>query len=188
MKIHFISDITLETLAKKQFLNSSHIYSFEFVEDLVSHLSQFDRFANYDMLYIHLDADFKNYSDSYLGYVLNQIHNLSERTSQTILCSNLIGRGWSIQGLHEMISLSTTHSFVCNEALTHLQNKNNFFFFDVQSIIYDLGRSNIYNFKLGHLYQMPYTKSFLDKFSTKFEDYVEKLASPDKKSHCSRLR
>ena len=97
MKVLVISDITLETLNRKQLLHSKHNYSFIFSEDLLYEIDLFDEFNNFDLIYIHFDSFFKRYRKEYVSLLLNSILSLSNKTQKIIALSNLFFADWSEQ-------------------------------------------------------------------------------------------
>lgn len=62
-----------------------------------------------------------------------------------------------------------------------MRRKQNVYFFDIDNLIREIGVFQTYNYSLGHLYQLPYTKLFLDNFATYLDQLVLKINSPDKK-------
>lgn len=89
MKVLIISDITLETLSRKQLLHSINKYSYIFAEDLFNELNVFEGFEDHDIIYIHFDCYFKRYRRDYISLLLNSILNLSNQTKKPIALSNL---------------------------------------------------------------------------------------------------
>lgn len=181
MKILIVSDITLETLNRKQLLYSNHNYNFVFYEDLSYGLEIFDGFSKYDLIYIHFDSYFKRYRKEYFSILLNSILNLSNRTQKTVALSNLFFVGWSEQSLTDNCGEISSSNKVFQTQIELLVKRQNVFFFDIDSLIRRIGISQTYNYSLGHLYQQPYTKSFLEIFAKYLDQIILKIGSPDKK-------
>lgn len=57
----------------------------------------------------------------------------------------------------------------------------NVYALDVSRCIRLLGEKNIYNYALGHLYQMPYTRELMSVMATEISAMLQKLHTPDKK-------
>jgi FkbH-like protein len=181
MKVLIISDITLETLNRKQLLHSKYNFSFIFSEDLLYKLEQFDEFKKFDFIYIHFDSYFKRYRKEYISLLLNSILNLSNKTKKNIAISNLLYSGWSEQSLINNCGAISSSIKLFQSQIEILLNKQNVYFFDIDSLIRKIGISQTYNYSLGHLYQLPYTKSFLESFATYLDQIIFKISTPDKK-------
>lgn len=181
MKVLIISDITLETLNRKQLVHSKYSYSFIFSEDLLYELEQFDEFNRYDLIYIHFDCYFKRYRKEYISLLLNSILILSNKTQKNIALSNLLYSGWSEQSLINNCGTISSAIKVFQSQIELLLNKQNVYFFDIDSLIREIGITQAYNYSLGHLYQLPYTKTFLESFATYLDQIILKISSPDKK-------
>jgi FkbH-like protein len=181
MKVLIISDITLETLNKKQFIYSDNNYTFIFCEDLLLELNVFEGFENYNIVYIHIDNYFKRYRNDYLSILLNSVLNLSNQTQTTIALSNLFFGGWSENSLFNSCGVISNSINDVEQQVKLLLNKQNVYFIDVDNLIREIGVSQTYNYTLGHLYQLPYTKNFLEKFATYIDRIFLKISSPDKK-------
>lgn len=181
MKVLIISDITLETLNSKQLLYSENSYSFIFCEDLLLELDVFEGFENYNVVYIHFDSYFKRYRNDYLSHLLNSVLNLSNQTQKTIALSNLFLGGWSENSLVNSGGVISNSITDIEQQLKLLLNKQNVYFVDVDNLIREIGVSQTYNYTLGHLYQLPYTKVFLENFARYLDQFFLKINSPDKK-------
>jgi FkbH-like protein len=181
MKVLIISDITLETLNSKQLLYSENSYSFIFCEDLLLELDVFEGFESYNVVYIHFDNYFKRYRNDYLSHLLNSVFNLSNQTQKTIALSNLFLGGWSENSLVNSGGVISNSITDIEQQLKLLLNKQNVYFIDVDNLIREIGVSQTYNYTLGHLYQLPYTKVFLEKFARYLDQFFLKISSLDKK-------
>lgn len=181
MKVLIISDITLESMSKRQLLHSKNEYSFLFSEDLVSELRIVDVSSTVDIVIVYFDAFFKKYHENYIDLLLETVFSLSKRITKTVFCSNLFYSGWITCALTESAGL-VGDAFTRRLSLFEgLKSASNFCFFNAQQVIYDLGKSQTYNYKMGHLYQAPYTKAYLDELAQYLDSLIIKFGSPDKK-------
>ncbi len=181
MKVVVISDITFESLSRKQLVNSTHNYSFIFTEDLLYELDNIERFDNYDIIYVHFDSYFKKYRKDYIVLLLNTILELSNKIEKIVAISNLYFVGWSQESLINSCGAFSESREDFEEQIEILLKKDNVYFFDIDNLIREIGLSHTYNYSLGHLYQLPYTKAFLDKLAAYLDNIVSRLSSPDKK-------
>ena len=67
-------------------------------------------------------------------------------------------------------------------AVKAILQTSNVFFYDVKKIITNIGLQKTYNFKLGFLYQMPYTKDFIALLSAELRSAIRFLTTPEKKA------
>jgi FkbH-like protein len=181
MKVLVISDITLETLNRKELLHSKQKYCFIFSEDLLYELDRFNEFNNYDLVYIHFDSYFKRFRKEYISLLLNSILNLSNKSQKNIALSNLFYAGWSEESLIDISGAIPSSIKAFESQIEFLRKKQNVYFFDIDSLIREIGISQTYNYSLGHLYQLPYTKKFLETFAKYLDHIILKVSSPDKK-------
>ncbi len=181
MRVLVISDIVFEPLGRNQLLNTKDSYTFVFSEDLVTALDQFQKYNDFDLFYIHFDSCFKKYRKEYIGLILVSIFKFSCRTSKEIIVSNIFEIAWSEISLIQTVGAAHYFLTVFQSELNLLQQKENVRFFDVENILNYIGRKQAYNYNLGHLYQLPYTKKFIDEFSFHLNEYISKIYLPDKK-------
>lgn len=181
MKVFVISDVTLEPIKKKQLSNSKFDYSFIFSENLVLGIDSFENNTVHDNIYIHFDTYFKKYSEEYVLFVFSSILRLSQRIKNNIVLSNILDLGWHDTSLFSSVGAFNTYDSSLYDIIQQLKKRSNVIFLDVQTLILEVGRNNTYNFSLGHLYQLPYTKLFLDKFALLLDNFILKINSVDKK-------
>jgi FkbH-like protein len=181
MKVLIISDITLETLNRNQLLYSKNIYSFIFSEDLLYQLENIENIENYDIIYIHFDCYFKKHRSDYISMLLNSVLYLSNKTQKIIAMSNLFFGGWLEKSLFDSGGAIRESVINFEPQIELLLQKSNVYVFDIDSLIRGVGVSQTYNYSIGHLYQLPYTKVFLDNFAKYLDQVILKISSPDKK-------
>ncbi|MEO5563750.1 MAG: HAD-IIIC family phosphatase [Chitinophagaceae bacterium] len=184
MNISIISDITFDPIVKRLSGNADiSVNHYSYSDKIVPELLQVgNKLEGTDILLVHFDSYFFRYADSYIGEIFEAIHNLSGQFTGNILVSNNIfnGRHTSVLknniGQHEQLILEQESAF------RKLMNSNNVYFYDFKSLVTEIGIQQAYNFKLGFLYQMPYTKSLLELLSTELENYIRFLVQQEKKA------
>lgn len=181
MKVQVISDLTLESLSRSQLKNSDNEYTFIYTEDLIGELESIDKFIGIDAILVFFDPYFKKYHTKQIDLIFKSLLNLSERTSKQIFCTNLFVADWTNTDLSSSIGKQNLFFRANSETLNCLIDKTNFTFIDLQTIILEVGRSQFYNFKLGHLYQMPYTKIALERIAYFIDAFITKYDCLDKK-------
>jgi FkbH-like protein len=183
MKILCISDLTLDPIVKAI---SNRVSDWKlnvvYAENLTLELSVLDVDNDIDLIYIHIDAYFKKYEAGYLKSIMDAIYNFTQKTTKNVVCSNVIFESFKPTTLLNSLGLifDTSISFIntFNQSKTKL---NNLYFFDMWSLFLEIGTNNIYNYRLGHLYQMPYNKNFIANFEERLVKYLIKLKQEDKK-------
>lgn len=183
MKVLCISDIILDTFARSietKFpdISVEVIYS----ENLGLQLLNTIVHEDIDLIYIHIDSIFKKYSTSNLNSLLNNIYEFTLNTTKKVICSNLICESFKSSSLSDSFGFFFDSNRFFAE-FEHFKDKKvrNLFFFDTWNLIVNIGSINSYNYRLGHLYQMPYTKSFLSAFEVKWVEFIKRINVSDKK-------
>lgn len=181
MKVLIISDLTLEVLSKNQLLHSKINYTFLFSEDISIELQGLIEDKSYDLVCIYFDGLFKKYRKEFISLLLNSLISFSNKTRKNIVVSNLFFTGWSEVSLVESFGAFTSSLNDNESQIEVLRKMQNVYFLDVDNLIRNIGIFQTYNYPLGHLYQMPYTKLFLDNLASLLEKTCDKIVSPDKK-------
>jgi FkbH-like protein len=114
--------------------------------------------------------------------LLQAVNGIASRFTGPVLLSNnlLNGRHGSVLknniGQHEQLLYEKEN------AIKALLSTSNVFFYDVKKIITRIGLSQCYNFKLGFLYQMPYTKSFISLLAAELRSALQFHHTQEKKA------
>ena len=184
MNIAVISDITFDLVLKQLNINNEftvkkYIYADPIVPELLKAGSQLD---GVDVLVVHFDSYFFRYTDDYVAEILQGVKNIASQYTGTILLSNnmINGRHGSILknnvGQYDQVIIEK------EAAVKAILQTSNVFFYDVKKIITNIGLQKTYNFKLGFLYQMPYTKDFIALLSAELRSAIRFLTTPEKKA------
>ncbi|HEY6437540.1 MAG TPA: HAD-IIIC family phosphatase, partial [Ignavibacteriaceae bacterium] len=184
MNIAVISDITFDLVLKQlnpdnRFTVKKYVYADPVVPELLKAGSQLD---GVDLLIVHFDSYFFRYTDEYIAEILQAVKRIAEQFPGNILLSNNMvnGRHTSILknniGQHEQ-------SIIENEAAVKaILGTSNVYFYDVKKLISRTGFQQAYNFKLGFLYQMPYTKNFISQLAGELNSCIRFLTTQEKKA------
>lgn len=181
MKVLVVSDLTLESILGRYFRNEAIQYNFIFTENISLELGQIQSSNDFDVILIYFDAYFKKYSEEKICTTLSAIKSLAFRFEKKIFCSNLLESGWKVEPL--LKNPISDNSFYKNRTnlLEEIYSITNLNFIDIQSAINEIGITNTYNFRLGHLYQMPYKKASIVKISQAIERSMFTISNADKK-------
>ena len=184
MNIVILSDVTFEPVLKELGLNTDlNIQKYVYADQIVSELLNIQSSLNKtDVLIVHFDAYFFRYTDDYIVEILKSVKSLADRFTGNILLSNNItnGRHSSILknniGQHEQLILEQ------EAAIKSILQSGNIYFYDIKKLILKIGLQKVYNFKLGFLYQMPYTKEFISSLSSELTSITRFIRNPEKKA------
>jgi FkbH-like protein len=184
MKIAVISDITFD-LVLKQFSKEPQIVieKYVYADLIVPELHNLGpSLAGLDMLIIHFDSYFFRYTDDYIVEILNKIRDIASRFTGNILISNNLSNGRHGSVLKTNIGQMDQVIMEQEMAVREILQTSNVYFYDVKKLISQMGLKNTYNFKLGFLYQMPYTRDFIQALSAELISLISFLSKPEKKA------
>ncbi len=153
-------------------------------EDLVSYLLAFDGAAlgEGEVLLIHSDQVFHRKPVEWQQHLLQTVATLAGKLPNKMLLSNALSLSFQTPPL---TGSAGRHSDLFNhfrQALDGSLAHSNTFIFDFQQLLQQAGLEHTYQYNLGHLYQMPYTKSFVTLFAGTLADQVQWLVSEEKKA------
>jgi FkbH-like protein len=184
MNIAVISDVTFDLVLKqlnasKDFTVKKYIYSDQVVPELLKIANQLNGF---DILIVHFDSYFFRYTDTYICEILQAVKSVSASFAGSILLSNNMTNGRHTSVLKNNVGQHEQFIIEHIDAVKAISDSNNVYFYDVKKIIAAIGYQNAYNFKLGFLYQMPYTKSFISLLYSELISFIQFLSTPEKKA------
>ena len=176
-----ISDIVFDLVAKKLdhlFETIDLVYS----ESIVSTLLTFDHKSAVErIILIHFDSFFHRYERETISDIINSINAFAQKEKGFVIISNNLFSAHPTSNLNDSIGQFNTYFDLFQGEIANLKKNPNVFFYDFNKLIISLGVKNSYNFQLGYLYQMPYTKPFIEALSDEIINYLSFLFSPEKK-------
>ncbi len=186
MKLYAISDVTFDHIAKEinSLANGSISCVFSYEEEINSKLLTINLsdLENIDILFIHSDQVFHRRPVEWQKLFCNTLSRFSAQIDDKIIViSNSFSSSFksvplkfSFGELFDTASLFSTESHL-------LIKRPNIFVFDFYSILANLGELNFYNYAIGHLYQMPYTKKAIQSIAQTLVDQSNWLFREEKK-------
>jgi FkbH-like protein len=179
-----ISDVTFDLIIKNFTANvKESINKYVYTDSVVSSvISLKDQLKGNKTVLIHFDSFFHRYADENIEDILNAIIDVSYTFDGNILISNLLFSGRHTSNLKENIGQGDQFSFSHHETLQKITASNNIYFHDFKRLISHIGVENSYNFKLGFLYQMPYSKKIIESLSHELCASIDFLNTPEKKA------
>lgn len=182
IQVKIISDIVLDLVLKqiksKYFELRRYIYT-ESIE--YTFLSNIKDLQESDIIVVHFDCLFRRYKTELLLQLLSSIRNFSKGYRGKILLSNNFRNTELPSGLKMHIGEDSQFILLNHDLLSELGNSSNVFLYDFNKLICNIGIQSAYNFNLGHLFQMPYSKKMVEALSVLLTEYLEFLLTPDKK-------
>lgn len=183
MKILVLSDISFQPIQKEinKIVPDWIIYS-EYHEDLSIALMS-DPSDNYDFVLIHSEQIFHNKPIEFQkSFFLNVIDFCNRNTSTRIAVSNNWSISFELPDLKNSLGIQTDATKFYINFFESLKVTSNLYIFDLHNIVFREGMTNLYNFSLGILYQMPYTKKMIQYVSREFVDFFRFLSFEEKKA------
>ncbi|MCS6988981.1 MAG: HAD-IIIC family phosphatase, partial [Chloroherpetonaceae bacterium] len=175
-----ISDTTFDLILRKIESDVLSLKSYHFGSVVTSLLAPSEKLMSADSIVVHFDSLFHRYSAEELSQILKAVSQFAENYSGNVLVSNLWNQVFP-KSLSETLGEYGDGLKSLERSISALQNAKNVYFYDFQKLISEIGTKNAYNFQLGHLYQMPYTKPVVDALAEMLCSYLTFLVSPEKK-------
>ena len=184
MNIAVISDVTFDPVLKHWQSNAEltvkkYIYAGHIVPELMTLPGQLDEV---DILIVHFDSYFFRYSDEYVNEILNAVGHLASQFTGSILLSNQLSNGRNLSVLKSNPGQHANGALKHETSMRNILSSGNVYFYDLQKLVTAIGINNAYNFKLGFLYQMPYTKNLIGLLAGELAALAKFLKTPEKKA------
>lgn len=177
-EVLILSDVTLENVVKT-IKSADYHFTISYKDDIVFELQKLIAGEpKFEYLYIHLDNYFKYYDKGYIERIALLIKEVSKKANY-VLVSNLLFLNRTYSHFIEYENCVFQSNY--NDLLRNIQSNKNVVFLDHIGGILKCGLSEVYNFNLGFLYQMPYKKRFLDFFKDNLIGQLNFLNGEEKK-------
>ena len=174
-----VTDITFDNIMLKissEIFNITKVYYGDVASILFSIMGAT---VDADVILIHTDPYFNKYNNAELDNIVNSISAFAKIFKGTICISNLISV-FPASNLSNSYGNFIPHTDE-NLFFKLIRDFNNIQPFDFHAIITKIGINNAYDYRLGFLYQMPYTKSVINSFAEYFIQYFEFYFEEEKK-------
>jgi FkbH-like protein len=185
MTVKIISDVVLEPvlkeLTKLGFNGNIQTY---YQEDIISFLLNFDEkdFSKNIILYIHSDQYFHKKPVEWQVSYLSAVNALVSRIKNKVLFSNSLSLSFSSKAFKNSLGHLFDTALSYDDLISNYLKHSNGFIFDFNNLCFQAGMRNVYQYALGHLYQMPYTKPFITLFAQTIFNQVKWLEAEEKKA------
>ncbi len=152
-------------------------------EDLIAGIQLIDKesLEDFSFVFVHFDCFYNKRDSEYIHQLLATINTFSLNLKPLVICSNAIHEAFPIGAVSKTLGHSIQAIIDAREMIDELTAANNIVFFDFCSSLYSVGYHNGYNYNLGHLYQMPYTKPLLRKMALDFAQLIDLYTTAEKK-------
>jgi len=181
-----ISDIVLDPVVKEirsisgDDLSVSNIYAEDMISQLLS-LNEED-IEGHDIVFLHSDQLFHKKDLEWQNMYFDAVKSVAERIKKKVLVSNAFSNPYKGQPLKSSFGKIPDSFVTYHETLGSLASLANIFFFDFIDVCMRVGFDQCYNYNLGHLYQMPYTKPAIKELAPVFCEQVKFLTGEEKKA------
>lgn len=184
-EILIITDITFNPILKIINETSSHFeVSLKYYEDIIIGLNEIilKNLTSYSFLLIHSDQIFHYKPLDWQISLMKMVNYFCLRhPNLKVIFSNAINTGYSIKTVSESIGYLFDIPSSYSQQISNIISQDNLFIFDFTSIIKKIGGENSYNYELGALYQMPYTKDLINSFAADLIEFIKFLSTEEKK-------
>ena len=184
MVIKIFSDVVLDPVIRELNKTSPELeINLVYADDLAMHLHSFDikSLGKNDILFIHSDQYFHRKTVSWQSGFLDTLITVVKQLPCKVLVSNSLGFGFSATQYKDSLGFTGDAAFFIKDLYAPLLNYSNVFFFDFIGLIFQAGARNSYNYSLGHLYQMPYSKPLIRDFEKSLNETFKFLSKEEKK-------
>lgn len=176
-----ISDVVFNLIAKKIY-NLFETVQLLYSDSIISSLLSFDHSCDDErIILIHFDTLFHRYNREEIANIIQSINVFAEKEKGFVIISNNLLSAHPISNLKNSLGQFNTYFDLFNVELRNLTKNPNIYFYDFNKLVYSIGVKNSYNFQLGYLYQMPYTKNFIEELSDEIVNYLNFIILPEKK-------
>ncbi len=185
MKIKIISDIVLQPLLNEVgLINKNYFFDSDYCDNLYLGLKNQDiaELSDYQYIFIHTDCFFKKNDTDYILNTLKEIHAFAKVVKPYVIISNSFCYPFQTGATNKTIGFHTQLFYDFKQFIEPIVSLSNTVFFDFLNSLMEVGYKEAYNFNLGHLYQMPYTKKLIKKFAYDITQLLDFYSTPEKKA------
>jgi len=183
--ILILSDVVLDPVVKeiKLLYPGEAAIDAYYEEDIITRLLNINELdpGKYNFLFIHSDQVFHQKDQLWQQTYYNAVAGISKSFTGNILVSNACSRSWKATPLKLSLGNVFDTGAIYNDGFTRLTAQPNVYVFDFMDLCMSLGTQSLYNYNLGHLYQMPYTKPAIKLIAGHLMSQVSFLAHEEKK-------
>ncbi len=185
IKLFVISDVVLDPIKAMGGLFSNEFeFTFNYSEDIISTLLSFPEgeLTKYDVIFIHSDQVFHRKEQECQKSLCNVIENFSKKFNKNILLSNAFSQSFASSPLKQSFGYYSDLFSIYSAGFSKLLEHSNIYVFDFLNISNQIGLDNLYDYTMGHLYQMPYSMTGVKIIAQRLMEQLKWLFSEEKKA------
>lgn len=182
MTLYFISDTVTTPIArelKKAWPELSIEERYE--EDLIPALMQWQDKSADAVCFIHSDQYFRHKPAAWQMQFLQTVHAFAQRQTGSVLLSNQLDDSFEARGWSGYAGRQTSMTERYRQQLEACLSLPNLFVVDLAELVMNIGAAQFYQYNLGHLYQMPYTKPAVKAIADELHQQLQWLQAEEKK-------
>ena len=182
IKLFVLSDVVLDPI--KMIGADEFEFTFNYSEDIITTLLSFpiDELKKYDVIFIHSDQIFHKKEQEWQKSLCSVIENFSNKFNKTILLSNAFSQSFTSSPLKQSFGYHSDLISVYSAGFSKLLEHSTIYIFDFLSISNQFGLDNLYDYTMGHLYQMPYSMAGIKLIAQRLTEQLKWLFSEEKKA------
>jgi FkbH-like protein len=185
INLFVISDVVLDPIkAMGGSLSNEFEFTFNYSEDIISTLLSFpiDELKKYDVIFIHSDQVFHRKEQEWQKSLCSVIENFSNKFNKNILLSNSFSISFASNPLKQSFGYYSDVISTYSAGFSKLLERSNIYIFDFLSISTQIGLDKLYDYNMGHLYQMPYSMAGVKLIAQRLMEQLKWLFSEEKKA------
>lgn len=182
MTLYFISD-TVSTPIARELKKTLPELSIEerYEEDLIPALIQWQDKPADAVYFIHSDQYFRHKPAAWQMQFLQTVHAFAARQTGPVLLSNQLDDSFEPRAWSGYTGRQTSMANRYHQQLEACLSLPNLFVFDLAELVMNIGAAQFYQYNLGHLYQMPYTKPAVKAIADELQQQLQWLQAEEKK-------
>lgn len=186
IKILALSDVILNPVIKV--IHELYPYEFEvefnYSEDIITSLLSFseENLDKQDIIFVHSDQLFHLKEQEWQKSLCDIVENFAIRFKKIILVSNAFSSSFNSIPVKQSYGYNVDLFNIYYTCFSKLVEHSNIYLFDFLSISGQVGLDKFYNYNLGHLFQMPYSKPGVTLFALRLTEQIKWLFAEEKKA------
>lgn len=151
-------------------------------EDLVTALLQPQNRSTDTVYFIHSDQYFRHKPAAWQQQLLDAVYHFASQHNGPVLLSNQLDDSFEARAWSGYAGRQAGMSERFAQQLQACLSLPNLFIFDLADLVMEAGAAQFYQYNLGHLYQMPYTKAAVKVIADQLLQQLRWLHTEEKKA------
>ncbi|MEP7106913.1 MAG: HAD-IIIC family phosphatase [Ferruginibacter sp.] len=184
MKLRILSDVVFDPVIKELQKNvPGLVINYSYEEDIITPLlGSTENIDEKTVVFIHSDQHFHKKPVEWQKAYLSAILSFRSKSLNHLIFSNSLNQGFATKALAGSPGILADRDQFFSSYFSAILERSNTWVFDFNFLYNQLGSLNVYQYALGHLYQMPYTKQFIKLLAATLSEQLSWLQQEEKKA------